>query len=149
VIQREEKMSMKIGKLSRETGLPVVTLRYYENEGLIESRRDASSNYRDFSPEMVQRVRQIQRFRALNLTIAEMHQILEWTHSSRERCSDTCQLIERHLHEVTQRKEILIELESELKRLLDTCSGAAGQECAILRELSEPTNCLDERKQKR
>lgn len=126
---------MKIGELSRSTGLPIITLRYYENEGLIESRR-TPSNYRVFSPEMVQRVRQIQRFRALNLTIEEMKRLLEWSQQPRERCLETCHLIERHLREVTERKEMLIELEAELQRLLDSCPNTEGSDCAILRELS-------------
>lgn len=126
---------MKIGELSRSTGLPIITLRYYENEGLIESRR-TPSNYRVFTPEMVQRVRQIQRFRALNLTIEEMKRLLEWSQQPRERCLETCHLIERHLREVTERKEMLIELEAELQRLLDSCPNAEGSDCAILREFS-------------
>lgn len=126
---------MRIGELSRQTGLPVVTLRYYENEGLIESRREPSSKYREFSEEMVQRVRQLQRFRALDLTIKEMRQMLDWSQAPRERCSDTCRLIERHLQVVGERKAILLELESELQRLLDTCPGSA--DCGILRDFSE------------
>ncbi|MBX3172336.1 MAG: MerR family transcriptional regulator [Candidatus Eremiobacteraeota bacterium] len=115
----------------------MVTLRYYENEGLIESRRSASSGYREFSAEMVQRVRQLQRFRALNLTIQEMRQMLDWSNSPQERCGDTCRLIERHLQEVGERKAILLELESELQRLLDRCSGSPAAECGILRDFSE------------
>ncbi|MBT9584329.1 MerR family transcriptional regulator [bacterium] len=126
---------MKIGELSRRTGLAIVTLRYYENEGLIESQR-TSSNYRVFSPEMVQRVRQIQRFRALNLTIGEMKRLLEWSRQPRERCLETCNLIETHLRQVTERKEFLIELEAELQRLLDSCANVQGEDCAILRDFS-------------
>ena len=124
---------MKIGELSRRTGLPVITLRYYENEGLIESQR-THSQYRVFGEEMVQRVHQIKRFRALNLTIQEMKHLLEWSHQPRDRCHETCDLIESHLREVRERKQTLIELETELQRLLDSCSG--NSECAILRDLS-------------
>ena len=126
---------MKIGELSRRTGLPVITLRYYENEGLIESHR-TQSQYRVFSEEMVQRVRQIKRFRALNLTIQEMKHLLEWGLQPRERCLETCHLIESHLRQVSERKQILTELEAELQRLLDSCPNSKDSDCAILRDLS-------------
>ncbi|ODT78394.1 hypothetical protein ABS71_01890 [bacterium SCN 62-11] len=130
---------MKIGELSRRTGLPVVTLRYYENEGLIETHR-TQAKYRVFSEEMVQRVYQIKRFRALNLSIQEMKQLLDWTRQPRERCLQTCHLIESHLRQVTERKQSLIELEAELQRLLDSCPNSEDAECAILRDLSTPTD---------
>lgn len=126
---------MKIGELSRRTGLPVVTLRYYENEGLIETHR-THAKYRLFSEEMVQRVYQIKRFRTLNLSIQEMKQLLDWARQPRERCLQTCHLIESHLRQVTERKQSLIELEAELQRLLDSCPNSENTECAILRDLS-------------
>lgn len=129
---------MKIGELSKRTGLPVITLRYYENEGLIESQR-TQAKYRVFSEEMVQRVHQIKRFRALNLTIQEMKHLLDWSRQPQERCQETCHLIEAHLRQVTERKQILIELEAELQRLLDSCPNSKDSECAILREFS--THC--------
>ena len=130
---------MKIGELSRRTGLPVVTLQYYENEGLIETHR-TQAKYRVFSEEMVQRVYQIKRFRALNLSIQEMKQLLDWARQPRERCLQTCHLIESHLRQVTERKQSLIELEAELQRLLDSCPNSEDSECEILRDLSTPIN---------
>jgi DNA-binding transcriptional MerR regulator len=49
---------MKIGELSRLTGVSVRALRYYEEEGLIRPTR-GSNGYRDFGDAAVEAVRQI------------------------------------------------------------------------------------------
>ncbi|QFZ21411.1 MerR family transcriptional regulator [Saccharothrix syringae] len=49
---------MRIGELSRMTGISVRALRHYEEEGLISpERRD--NGYRDFDADAVEQVRQI------------------------------------------------------------------------------------------
>lgn len=126
---------MKIGELSRRTGLPVVTLRYYQTEGLIESNR-TGSNYREFPESAVDRVRQIKNFRALNLSIAEMKRLLDWSSSPVDRCGEVCQLIDQQLQRVVEQQAALGELEGELRRLLASCSGTGEGGCNILRELS-------------
>jgi len=126
---------MKIGELSRRTGLTVTTLRFYEIEGLIESERTLS-NYRKFSEETVQRVQRIKHFRALNLSLPEMKQMLEWSLTPGERCGEVCRLIERQLQNLLEQKAMLCELETEMRRLLSICSGRGENGCNILRELS-------------
>jgi DNA-binding transcriptional MerR regulator len=49
---------MKIGELSRMTGVSVRALRYYEEEGLIRPAR-SSNGYRDFCEDAVEVVQQI------------------------------------------------------------------------------------------
>jgi len=125
---------MKIGELARKTGLPIATLRFYEMEGLIESERSASSNYRDFPESSLERVRQLKNFRTLNLSLPEMKRMLDWARTPRASCGETCELIERHLQRVVEQRERLQELEVELTRLLSICSGQGP--CKILKELS-------------
>lgn len=45
---------MKIGELSRRTGVPPRMLRYYEEQGLLESAR-AANGYRDYDEADVER----------------------------------------------------------------------------------------------
>jgi DNA-binding transcriptional MerR regulator len=49
---------MKIGELSRKTGVSVRALRHYEEEGLIRPARDGNG-YRDFGDGAIEAVRQI------------------------------------------------------------------------------------------
>jgi DNA-binding transcriptional MerR regulator len=126
---------LQIGELSRRTGLPVSTLRFYEIEGLIHSDRTAS-NYRIFSEATVEQMQRIKHFRALNLSLPEMKLMLEWSLTPSERCGEVCQLIERQLEHLLEQKAMLCELETEMRRLLSICSGRGENGCNILRELS-------------
>jgi DNA-binding transcriptional MerR regulator len=49
---------MRIGELSRQTGVPVRLLRYYEDQGLLSPGR-AVNGYRDYEHDDIQRVTQI------------------------------------------------------------------------------------------
>lgn len=65
---------MRIGELSRRTGASRRSLRYYEEQGLLESARSASDQ-RHYSEEHVERVRLIQAFLAAGVSsnaIADM-----------------------------------------------------------------------------
>ena len=48
---------MRIGELSRETGVPVETIRYYEKEGLLEPPMRLQNNYRSYGDRHLARLR--------------------------------------------------------------------------------------------
>ncbi|MFE5828438.1 MerR family transcriptional regulator [Streptomyces erythrochromogenes] len=57
---------MKIGELSRRTGVTTRTLRYYEEQGLLHPER-RPNGYRDFPESDVLRVRQVRDLLAAGL----------------------------------------------------------------------------------
>lgn len=63
--------SMRIGEVSRATGLSTSTLRYYEREGLITVARDYAGR-RLYDPQDVSWIRFLQRLRATNMPIGLM-----------------------------------------------------------------------------
>jgi MerR family transcriptional regulator, copper efflux regulator len=63
---------MLIGELSQATGLSREALRFYEQAGLIQSRRLANG-YRSYVPEAVEIVRYIRTAQQLGFTLAEIH----------------------------------------------------------------------------
>ena len=48
---------MRIGELSRETGVPVETIRYYEKERLLEPPMRLQNNYRSYGDRHLARLR--------------------------------------------------------------------------------------------
>ena len=63
---------MTIGALSRRTGVPVKTLREYEDLGLIYTVGRSAGNYRLFDDEALWCVGVISTLRGLGLTLAEI-----------------------------------------------------------------------------
>lgn len=66
---------MKIGELSRRTGVSVRMLRYYEDEGLLAPPR-TTSGYRDYGPTEEQTVRRIKMLGAAGMTLETIQRLL-------------------------------------------------------------------------
>lgn len=68
---------MTIGRLSRQTGVAVKTLRTYEDLGLIYTVGRSEGNYRLFGDEALWCVAVVGALRDLGLTLAEIQQLTE------------------------------------------------------------------------
>ena len=66
---------MRIGELSEATGVSARSLRYYEEQGLLQSHRRANA-YRDYPPDAVQQVAFIQDLLSAGLTSQIIRDIL-------------------------------------------------------------------------
>lgn len=66
---------MTIGQLARRTGVPIKTLREYEQLGLLYTRGRTESNYRLFEEETLWCVELIRAMRSLGLTIKEIREL--------------------------------------------------------------------------
>lgn len=70
---------MKIRELAEKTGLTVYTLRFYENEGLLNSRhvqRD-ENNYRNYSDEAIERLKLIKKFQGIGCSLEELKEVFK------------------------------------------------------------------------
>ena len=68
---------MRIGELSRRSGVPVRVLRRYADRGLIYSAGRSPADYRLFGEPALWCVQVISGLRALGLTVAEISQLAE------------------------------------------------------------------------
>jgi DNA-binding transcriptional MerR regulator len=70
---------MVISELAKKTGLTVHTIRFYEEEGLLDRRhiRRGTNNYRYYSEEAVERLKLIKQAQATGFTIAELKELAE------------------------------------------------------------------------
>jgi DNA-binding transcriptional MerR regulator len=66
---------MKIGELSRRTGVSVRMLRYYEAEGLLAPQR-TGSGYRDYGPLEEITVRRIKMLGSAGMTLETIERLL-------------------------------------------------------------------------
>ncbi|ROO88916.1 DNA-binding transcriptional MerR regulator [Actinocorallia herbida] len=66
---------MRIGELARRTGVSTRLLRYYEEQGLLEPRRNASG-YRDYSEEDLAAVLRVRRLLAAGLPTVTIASVL-------------------------------------------------------------------------
>ncbi len=66
---------LKIGEVSKQTGIAVGALRYYESLGLLKSERGENS-YRYYPPAAVQQVQFIKKAQALGFSLEDIGEVL-------------------------------------------------------------------------
>src|SRR4051812_32913293 len=67
---------MNIGELSRLTGLPVKTIRYYSDVGLVPEAERSAANYRRYDHGSLVRLEFVRPLRELGLATAPTRQVL-------------------------------------------------------------------------
>ncbi len=70
-------MSYSIGEFSKMIGLPVSTLRYYENEGLLKPNRD-ENNLRVYTDQDFKWVTFLLHLKGTGMSMAELKQYTIW-----------------------------------------------------------------------
>lgn len=129
---------MKIGQLSRATGLPIDTIRYYEQQGVLpRAERQTSSGYRLYGHDDVERLQFIRRAKALGFTLGEIRELMEMTQGD-----DVAAIREAavaKLENVEQRLQDLGRIRDGLKSLVEACPGQGEiNACPIVHALTEP-----------
>lgn len=68
---------MKINELAKKTGVTAPTIRFYEKEGLLDTRhvRRGDNNYRDYCEEAVEQLLVIKEVRTAGFTLAEFKEL--------------------------------------------------------------------------
>ena len=132
-------MEIKIGELAKRTGCEVVTIRYYEKEGLLPKPARSGGNFRLYGDAHIERLQFIRHCRSLDMTLSEIRALLGLRDNSAQDCGEINILLDTHIQQVKVRVESLLQLMQHLLALREQCSGARPvQACGILRGL---VNC--------
>ncbi|MBN9417345.1 MAG: MerR family transcriptional regulator [Candidatus Eremiobacteraeota bacterium] len=108
---------IRIGDLSRETGVPIATLRYYASEGLIECVR-TRTKYRMFSEQAVALVQRIVHLKSLKIPLAEIRRILKAGSQTGEARREHVQELRQRLERILEHKQVWAEEERKVRLLL-------------------------------
>lgn len=127
---------MKIGEVSRLTGLTVKSIRYYHDIGLICAAR-GENGYREYDKPQIESLKFINHCRDLGFSLDDCRSLLDLKMNQDRSAEDVKQLAKTHLKIVSDRVKKLKTLESQLKGLIKECRGGHQPDCAILSGLSQ------------
>jgi DNA-binding transcriptional MerR regulator len=116
---------MQIGELAKLANTSAKTIRFYEDSGLLPLPARTASGYRDYRPEIVDRLRFIHRGQAAGLTLQKVRQILAIHDRGDLPCRHVRQVLSTRLDQVRAQIAELVALEGHLQILLDHASHAA------------------------
>lgn len=109
----------KIGEVAETSGLPVKTIRYYEEIGLLTPTVERSeSHYRLFHAQVLNRLAFIKRSQALGLNLKEIQQILAVHDHGELPCGEVKHHLEAKVADITHQIEALMTLRAELQGIL-------------------------------
>lgn len=129
-----ENIGILIGQLSTKTGLSRDTLRFYEKEGILKSRR-LENNYRVYANDDIERLRFVENARATGFSLREVKGILNLVENGRRSCADYEGLAQKKLEELDRKIELLQQCRSALEKSL-ACCNRAEQRCDSLAGVS-------------
>jgi MerR family transcriptional regulator, copper efflux regulator len=127
--------TMTIGRLAKQAGINIDTIRYYERNGLIPEPVRRASGYREYALSDVQRLRFILRAKDLGFTLAEIRELLSL--SADRDVRGVKRRAEQRLEQVQRKIKELQRVRRGLKILIDACPGHGDLErCPIVAALS-------------
>jgi len=106
---------MKIQELAKKTGLTAYTIRFYEKEGLFDSRhvRRDENNYRNYTDEAIERLKLIKKFQGVGCSLSELKEILQDVDTNTRTNEQVIEWICQKISEIERKRE-------EYNQMLDT-----------------------------
>ena len=118
--------SLRIGEVARRTGLPVKTIRYYCDEGLLQPKARSAGGYRLFDAENLAELTIIRALRAMAVSIPELARILEVRREGVCNCAVLKDSIAAKMDSINLRIDELAAMKDELARLLESWQDCGG-----------------------
>jgi DNA-binding transcriptional MerR regulator len=92
-----------IGILAAQAGVPIKTIRYYEERGLLPKPPRTASGYRLYPPEIADRLQFIKKAQSLGLRLENIKDILDLADRGRCPCGHVQHLLKLRLWELNRK----------------------------------------------
>lgn len=126
-----------IGQMSKETGVNIETIRYYERIGIMPKPDRTVGGNRQYNHDQLKRLFFIRRARGLGFSLEEIRGLFEMVDRKDFSCGEVHDLTVDHLSSVQEKISNLRKLEKALTSMVSECSRGDVPECPILDTLFE------------
>ena len=129
---------LTIGRVARDAGLAIDTVRFYEREGLLNRPARTAAGYRHYSSDAVSRLRFIRQAKELGFSLSEIKELLALRVTPGKSCSDVRAHADHKIADVDRRIASLKRMRGALVKLASACSGKGPvSQCPILEALEK------------
>ncbi len=135
VDEAEGRRMLKIGDVSKRSGVGVEALRFYEKGGLLDRPSRTYGGYRVYGEEVLERLAFIKRAQALGFSLEEIRRIVEDARKGQSPCEEVREIVRRRMEELDARLRELQRHRRELKATLeewDKVGRAPGHICGLI-----------------
>src|SRR5215213_1319049 len=97
VDEHEGRRMLKIGEVSRRSGVGIEALRFYEKSGLLDRPGRTYSGYRQYGEEVLERLAFIRQAQVLGFTLDEIKQIIAHKQAGESPCAEVREIVRERL----------------------------------------------------
>lgn len=137
---------LKIGQVSKRSGVGVEALRFYEKSGLLPRPGRTYSGYRLYGEDVLERIAFIKQAQVLGFSLHEIKQLIDHKGTGHEPCEEVREIVRARLQELDERIKQMRKYRNELAATLEEWDGkgeVAGHVCGLIegsRIERNPTN---------
>ena len=128
---------LSIGALSRDTGVNIETIRYYERIGVMPAPERSVGGFRRYREDHLKRLNFVRRGRELGFSLADLRGLLRLVDGHAYTCAQVRALTLEHLGETRRKIADLRRLEQVMADLAAKCTGRRVPDCPIIDALFE------------
>ncbi|MGG3640140.1 MerR family transcriptional regulator [Bacillus gobiensis] len=112
---------MKIHELAEKTGLTAPTIRFYEKEGLLDSRHvhRKENNYRDYFEGTIDHLKLIKKLQSVGFSLSELKEAIQENAADTFTIEKAIEIIREKMHEIERKKAEFEEIHRTLNQMLE------------------------------
>jgi MerR family transcriptional regulator, mercuric resistance operon regulatory protein len=114
--------SMQIGQISKQAGVGIDAVRFYERSGLLAAPARSDGGFRLYSLGHLSTLQFIRNLQALGFSLNEIREFLSLRSHNLRACSAVRKMLDHKLHDIHAKRIALAKLEAELKGALTKCN---------------------------
>lgn len=126
---------LKIGEVSKRSGINIETLRFYEKSGLLDQPVRTYSNYRLYDESVLERLAFIKQAQVLGFTLVEIKQIINHKQAGENPCAEVREIVKTRLDELDEKIRQMLHYRDELTKALaewEQIGEAEGHVCGLI-----------------
>jgi MerR family transcriptional regulator, mercuric resistance operon regulatory protein len=115
------KKLMRIGLMSRQTGVSIDAIRFYERNGLLAAPARSEGGFRLYSSDDLSALQFIRNLQTLGFSLNEVREFVSLRTNDLRACSAVRKMLDHKLRDIHAKRIALSKLEDELKTALAKC----------------------------
>jgi DNA-binding transcriptional MerR regulator len=126
---------LRVGEVSKRSGVGIETLRFYERSGLLDRPARTESGYRLYGEGVLERLDFIKRAQALGFTLDEIGHVIAEKRAGKTPCAEVREIVRRRLQELDERMVQMRRYRREVAAALaewDKIGESQGEICGLI-----------------
>ncbi len=126
---------LKIGEVSKLTGVGIEALRFYEKGGLLDRPARTYSGYRLYREDVLERVAFIKKAQVLGFTLDEIRQLILHKRAGESPCAEVREVVAKRLDKLNEKIAEMLQYRDDLRSVLKEWAKegeAEGHVCGLI-----------------